>query len=104
MKKLIFFVLALLWAWTASALDYTTIDVRRTGNSPVRESFWAGDDVAFGYEVTENGSPLDLSGYDYIEWMVCTYTNPAQCWMSVVGDIDDAENGEVSVTFWGYKK
>ena len=95
---------AILWVaillalvFPAWAIEYKTVDIRRTGNSPVRESFYAGDSIAFGYYLTENGDTYDLTGWQTVTWEVCSYTNPAQCWMSVEGSIDDAENGEVSV-------
>lgn len=97
MKKLVMAALVVLFAWTAAALDYKTVDVRRTGNSPVRETFWAGDSIAFGYALEENSDAYDLSGWDLVTWEMCTYTNPAQCWMAVTGSVDDAESGELSV-------
>jgi hypothetical protein len=97
MKKILAAVLAGLFAWTAAALEYKTVDIRRTGNSPVRETFWAGDSIAFGYALEEDSEAYDLTPWDVVSWELCTYTNPAQCWMGVTGRVDDAESGELSV-------
>ena len=81
----------------ARALEYKEVDVRRTGGSPVQESFYAGDSIAFGYYLTEDGDTFDLDPFDMVTWEVCSYTNPAECWMSVTGSVDSASGGEVSV-------
>ena len=107
---------AILWVaillapvFPAWAIEYKTVDIRRTGNSPVRESFYAGDSIGFGYYLTENGDTYDLTDWDMVTWEVCSYTNSAECWMSVTGRIDDAESGEISVEtttahFWNKLK
>lgn len=97
MKRLAVCVLAAVAAAAAHALEYKTVDIRRTGGSPVRETFWAGDSIAFGYALEEDSSAYDLTPWDMVTWEMCTYTNPAQCWMGVTGRVDDAESGELSV-------
>lgn len=100
MKRL----LAILWVavllalvFPAWAIEYKTVDIRRTGNSPVRESFYGGDSIGFGYYLTEDNETYDLSEWDMVTWELASYTNSAECWMSVTGRIDNAEGGEISV-------
>lgn len=97
MKKIAFWAAAWLVAWTAAALEYKTVDIRRTGSSPVRETFWAGDSIDFGYALEEDSDAYDLTPWDLVTWELCTYTNPAQLWMGVEGQVDDARAGELSV-------
>lgn len=97
MKRFLLALAALALAFRAGAFEYKTIDVRRTGNSPVRESFYAGDSIAFGYYLTEDNETYDLTEWDMVTWEIASYTNSAECWMSVTGRIDNAEGGEISV-------
>lgn len=97
MKKIAFWAAAWLVAWTAAALEYKTVDIRRTGSSPVRETFWAGDSIDFGYALEEDSDAYDLTPWDLVTWELCTYTNPPQLWMEVEGQVDDARAGELSV-------
>ncbi len=97
MKRFLLALAALALAFPAAGFEYKTIDVRRTGNSPVRESFYAGDSIAFGYYLTEDNETYDLTEWDMVTWEITSYTNSAECWMSVTGRIDNAEGGEISV-------
>ena len=97
MKRFLLALAALALAFPAAAFEYKTVDVRRTGNSPVRESFYAGDSIGFGYYLTENNETYDLTEWDMVTWEIASYTNSAECWMSVTGRIDNAEGGEISV-------
>lgn len=97
MKRFLLALAALALAFPAAAIEYKTVDIRRTGNSPVRESFYGGDSIGFGYYLTEENETYDLSEWDMVTWELASYTNSAECWMSVTGQIDNAEAGEISV-------
>lgn len=101
-KRAVWLALALAWICgcglqPALALEYKTVDIRKTGSSPMRETFWAGDSIAFGYALEEDSDAYDLDVWDMVSWELCTYTNPAECWMGVTGRVDDAYSGELSV-------
>ena len=97
MKRLAAIAFLLALVFPAAAIEYKTVDIRRTGNSPVRESFYGGDSIGFAYYLTEENETYDLTGWDMVTWELASYTNSAECWMSVTGRIDNAEGGEISV-------
>ena len=92
------------------------VDVDGTIKSPEQIAFHRGDAVSVPYALTKDSGKYSIALASNVVWDIAAYTNPAIVWQSVMGSIDNATNGWLTVSltssnsiipegrYWGYVK